>query len=270
MAAPVIAPVIAAGIGAAASLYGSSKAKKSADSAMRQQQDMFQQDLAWRKMLYDHYQNVYGPIEQQMAKEALSTEPLGYAQQAQAIETQAGEARRSLGESMAQRGLSGSGLDVGSLAGLAAAEVGAKSKAYAEGIDRRRNLAMGMLAKDPSVALGQNVSGGFGRLGDLYGQYGQLYNQATLGGYQAAGQALSGIASYLASRPEAPAGSKLPAPETVPVPQPQLQPEMPIGMGARNAPMRVAPQQIQPDVQQFYSQRMSPFGLGYNPYKVTR
>ena len=67
---------IGAGLGAVGGLMGASKASKAQQDAMSQQERMMQGDLAFRQGMYNRYLGLYGPIEQQLATEAQSTQPL--------------------------------------------------------------------------------------------------------------------------------------------------------------------------------------------------
>ncbi len=186
--------ITAAGIGTAGSLYGANKASKAQSSAMGQQQQMAQQDLAFRQGMYNRYLGLYGPIEQQLASEAQSTQPLDYEQNQAQIKEQYANALRNIGTNMGMRGIAGSGLDVGAMRGAALGQAGALSGAYAQGLVNRRNLGLGLTGRNQIMQAGSQVPGGFQGLSNMYGNWAGMYGQAAQQGWQNAGMGLGNLA----------------------------------------------------------------------------
>lgn len=188
---------IGAGLGAVGSLMGASKASKAQQSAMDQQQQMAQQDLAFRQGVYNRYLGLYGPIEQQLAAEAQSTQPLDYEQNQAQIKEQYANALRNIGTNMGIRGIAGSGLDVGAMRGAALGQAGALSGAYAQGLINRRNLGLGLTGRNQIMQAGSQVPGGFQGLSNMYGGWSGMYGQAAQQGWQNAGMGLGNLAYAL-------------------------------------------------------------------------
>lgn len=191
--------ITAAGIGTAGSLYGANKASKAQSSAMNQQQQMAQQDLSFRQGMYDRYLGLYGPIEQQLATEAQSTQPLDYEQNQAQIKEQYANALRNIGTNMGMRGIAGSGLDVGAMRGAALGQAGALSGAYAQALTNRRNLGMALTGRGQIQQAGGAYMGGMQNLANLYGQQAGMYGQASAQGWQNFGTNLGNLGYALQS-----------------------------------------------------------------------
>lgn len=204
----------AAVIGAGASIYGADKNSKAGSSAQKSQEKMSAADLAFRQQQYDRYMGLFGPVENQLAAEARSSEPLGYDRMKAQIETQAGEAGRNMSASMAQRGIAGSGLDVGGMRGLAMNKMNALSGAYSQGLENKRNLGLTLTGRGQIGAAAQGLSGGMQNMAALYGNQADLYNRAAQQGWQNAGQSLQGLASYYGQKQLAAKPAVAPAQET--------------------------------------------------------
>ncbi len=183
----------AAALGAGASLYGANKNSKAASSAMNQQQQMAQQQLGFQQGMYNRYLGLFGPVEQQLASDAQSSQPLDYQQNYAAIKQNYGDALRNISSSMAMRGVAGSGMDVGAQRGAALGEAGALSGAYAQGLVNRRNLGMALTGRGQIQQAGNQYAGGMQNLANLYGQQAGMYNQAAQGGWGAFGQNLGNL-----------------------------------------------------------------------------
>lgn len=186
--------------GAGTSIYGASKSASAGESAAKQQKELSMADLAFRQKQYDRYLGMYGPIEEKLGAEARSEEPIGYDRMKAQIETQAGEAGRNMSASMAQRGIAGSGLDVGGMRGLAMNKMNALSGAYSQGLENKRRLGMELTGRGQIGAAAQGISGGMQNLANFYGNQADLYNRAAERGWQNAGQSLQGVGSMLAKR----------------------------------------------------------------------
>jgi gas vesicle protein len=191
--------VIGTGVGAVGSLMGASKSSKAQQDAMSQQQQMAQQDLAFRQGMYNRYLGLMGPIEQQLAQEAQSTQPLDYEQNQAQIKEQYANALRNISTNMGMRGIAGSGLDVGAMRGAALGQAGALSNAYAQGLINRRNLGMALTGRNQIMQAGAQVPGGFQGLSNMYGNWGQQYGQAAAQGWQNFGQNLGNLGYALQS-----------------------------------------------------------------------
>lgn len=186
---------IAMGVGAAASAYGASQSSRAAGRAADQQKEMAMADLAFRQQQYDRYLGLFGPIEEQLAAEAKSTQPLDYDQNAAAIRQNYAQSLRDITGSMGMRGIAGGGTDIGAQRGAAFRQAGDLSGAWAQGLVNRRNLGMQLTGRGQIGQAAQGVSGGMANLGNFYGQQAGLYNQAAAQGWQNFGQGLQGLAN---------------------------------------------------------------------------
>ena len=193
--AAVTAGIAAAG--ALASAYGAQQSAKAQGQAMSAQERQAQADLAFRQGMYNRYLGLYGPIEQQLAAEAQSTQPLDYEQNQAQIKEQYANALRNIGTNMGMRGIAGSGLDVGAMRGAALGQAGALSGAYAQGLINRRNLGLGLTGRNQIMQAGSQVPGGFQGLSNMYGGWAGMYGQAAQQGWQNAGMGLGNLAYAL-------------------------------------------------------------------------
>ena len=193
--AAVTAGIAAAG--ALASAYGAQQSAKAQGQAMSAQERQAQADLAFRQGMYNRYLGLYGPIEQQLATEAQSTQPLDYEQNQAQIKEQYANALRNIGTNMGMRGIAGSGLDVGAMRGAALGQAGALSGAYAQGLINRRNLGLGLTVRNQIMQAGAQVPGGFQGLSNMYGGWAGMYGQAAQQGWQNAGMGLGNLAYAL-------------------------------------------------------------------------
>ena len=194
---------VTAGLAAAgtlASMYGASQAGKAQQQAMSAQERQAQADLAFRQGMYNRYLGMYGPVEQRLADEAQSTQPLDYEQNYAAIKQNYGDALRNISSSMAMRGIAGSGLDVGAMRGAALGQAGALSGAYAQGLANRRNLGMALTGRGQIQQAGGAYMGGMQNLANLYGQQAGMYGQAAAQGWQNFGTNLGNLGYALQSQ----------------------------------------------------------------------
>jgi len=104
-AAAAIVPIVASVAGAAISANASSKAAKSAASSA-------QNELDFNKAQYNRWQEVFGPIQDNLSEYYQSLTPDYYeAAGLQAFEKENQAQMATLNEQLAQRGLTGSGLE---------------------------------------------------------------------------------------------------------------------------------------------------------------
>lgn len=186
-----------AAVGTAASAYSANQASKNASKAMSAQERQAQADLDFRKMQYDRYMGLMGPIEDKLAQEAQSSAPLDYDKNAAAIKQNYGNAQRNITNAMGMRGIAGSGLDVGSMRGAAFGQAGELSAANAQGLINRRNLGLTLTGRGQIGQAANGVAQGMQGMTNLYGNRANLYNGAAAQGWQNFGTGLNGIAGML-------------------------------------------------------------------------
>lgn len=188
--------MLAAGaLSAGASAYGASQSGKAAGRATDAQKQAAMQDLAFRQEQYNRYLGLMGPIEERLAREAQSTQPLDYEQNTAAIRQNYANALRNISSSMGLRGMAGSGLDVGAMRGAAFTQAGDLSGAYAQGLQNRRKLGLDLTGRGQIGQAAQGVQGGLQGMANYYGQQAGMYNQAASQGWQNFGQGLTGLAN---------------------------------------------------------------------------
>ena len=180
-------------IGTGASLYGASKSSKAAGSAMGQQKQLAEADMAFRQQQYNRYLGLYGPIEQNLANEAQSSQPLDYDRMAAQIQQNTAGALRNETNMMGMRGIAGSGLDIGAMRGAALGQASELSEARSQGFINRRNLGLTLTGGHQIQNAAQGVMGGYQGLGNMYGNWGNMYNQAAAQGWQNFGQNLGNL-----------------------------------------------------------------------------
>lgn len=247
-------PVAVAAIGTAYSIYAGQQAAKRQSQAMNAQQGAANQQLALEQQFAGQQQGLYGPLEQQMVQQASSSQPLDYGQISGQIQGGYDTAQRNLSEQLASRGLGSSGLAGAGATGLEIGRANSLSTAFQQGLDRRRQLGLGLLGRYNPRADVQGVAGAYGNLQGLYGQYSGMYGGAAQGAYGNAASALQGLAQYFTQQPgqQTPdvsgsinAAQPLPgASQYSPI---SLQgPEMPIDYSQLQAPMQPPPFNGQP------------------------
>ena len=118
------AAITISAVGSAASAYSANQASKQAGRAMDAQQRSQQEDLAFRRQQYDRYLGLMGPIEERLAGEANSSQPLDYTRNAAAIKQNFADTQRSISGAMGLRGMAGGGLDAGAIRGAAFQQAG--------------------------------------------------------------------------------------------------------------------------------------------------
>lgn len=171
--------------------FGSSgKAGESADKAAELQFQAAMADLAFRQKMYDEAEAKYGPLEKQLLQEAQSDKPLGYEMLSGQMQQQYADALRRIDEQ--------GNIGMGGLAGGAARQsqfglATGLGNVYAQGQMNKLNLGTSLLGRSPVVGLGQNVSGGYQNLQNLYGNQFDVYNKLGMMGSLATGQALQGF-----------------------------------------------------------------------------
>lgn len=190
--AAVTAGVAAAGV--LASAYAANQASRQAGRATDAQREAAMNDLAFRQQQYNRYLGLMGPIEDKLAEEAKSTEPLDYGRNAAQIKRSYADALRNISTSAGMRGIAGGGLDRGAMRGAAFQQAGDLSGAYSKGLTDRRNLGLTLTGRGQIGQAAQGVQGGMQNLSNFYGGQAGLYNQAAGQGWQDFGQGLQSLA----------------------------------------------------------------------------
>lgn len=203
--------VIGGAIGLVGGLVGGIAESRARKQATKQANKIAREDLAFRKQVYGEEQRLYGPLKQRLVGEAMSSEPLDYAQISGRIRENYANALRRINET------SGIGAARSQSARLKMATE--LAGAYGQGLTNRRNLGLAVSGRDQTIPLAMNVSGGYDNLRKM------SENEAALHGQQAAanwGAAASGLgqliygASQMNSQPPPPPNTQylMPSPSS--------------------------------------------------------
>lgn len=188
------AAITISAIGTAISGYAAYSNAKKAGQASGQQEDAAAEDLAFRREQYNRYLGLMGPIEEKLAAEAKSAEPLDYERNAAQVKQNYANAQRGITSAMGLRGMAGSGLDEAAIRGAAYGQAGDLSNAWAQGLTNRRNLGLTLTGRGQIERAAQGVGQGLQGMANLYGNQANQYNQAAQAGWANFGQGLSGLA----------------------------------------------------------------------------
>lgn len=179
-----------------ASVFGSRSAKKSggsagsaAEEAQKQQIEAAKADLAFRQKMYQEAQAKYGPLEQQLLGQAMSSEPLGYDALSGQIQQQYADALRN----MMSMGYQGGGLQGGAARQAQFGLATALPQAYGQGQMNRLALGQSLLSRDPSTQLGMNVASGMQNIANVYGNQFDAYNRLGMMSSAGLAQSLQGM-----------------------------------------------------------------------------
>jgi len=221
-----------AAIGGVAGLFGGISNANKADDAKFAQIQALQADQIKRDQFASQEKNAFDPMRQRLLDEAANPNPLNYGPMAGAINQNYDAAQRNSATQMAQRGMTGSGLQGGQIQGLEMGRAGALAGAFQTGLQARQNLGMNLLQH-------------YNPLGNAQLQVGALPQQVQNGEFQ------QQLATNQANNAFAAAGKGLGALETMwSKPNPnsakmqQLQGQMPTSMPQiQNSGM--APDQVQ-------------------------
>lgn len=193
-----------AAVGTGLSAYNGMQANSNASKAMSAQQQAQQNDLAFRQQQYNRYLGLYGPVEEQLAREAQSSSPLDYERNAAQIKAQYADALRNISGSMGMRGIAGSGQDIGAMRNAALGQAGALSEAYAKGLINRRNLGLQLTGRGDIQHAAGGLEGGMQNLSNFYGNQAGLFGGAAQNSWQNFGAGLAGLGSAIQDYRNAP------------------------------------------------------------------
>jgi hypothetical protein len=206
---PGVGTAIGGAVGLVAGAIGGISASKARKKAQQQANKIAREDLAFRKQVYGEEQRLYGPLKQRLVGEAMSSEPLDYAQISGRIRENYANALRRINET--------SGIGAARSQGARLKMATELAGAYGQGLTNRRNLGLAVSGRDQTIPLAMNVSGGYDNLRKM------SENEAAIHGQQAAanwGAAASGLgqliygASQMNSQPPPPPNTQYLMPST--------------------------------------------------------
>ena len=178
--------VIGSGVGAIAGFLGGKSADKKAEAAKRERKMYGEQNMAMNRELFEQEKRIMRPIKERLGAEAMSSQPLDYAQISARIRQNYANALRQLNET--------SGIGASRNQGARLKMAGELAGAYQQGLTNRRNLALAVSERDQTNQLAMNVSPGYQNLQRL------KENEAGIQGQQAAanwGAAASGLGQLI-------------------------------------------------------------------------
>lgn len=175
--------------------YEGSKASDAQTSAMRDASDISEASLAFQKQMYQHVMDVYGPTEQNLAEYYQRMTPERY--ETMGLDTydeQFKLAEQQWSQTMAQRGLAGSGIEAEGLMGMQIQ--GAKDRASIAqqapqqwAADQMGWLGLGL---DQSGIAQQNIASSSSNLANIYSSQSSVYGQQASAAGSAVGSLFSG------------------------------------------------------------------------------
>lgn len=252
----VATATVAAGVlGAGASMSAAGKSSRAAKDAASKQEAMSNKELAFRQAMYDYEKQMTQPIRQKLTDEAMSGEPLDYAQTSAKIKQNYADARRRLAEQGYGTGTVGSPLGAAGAQGMELAEASDLGGAFAQGMSAKRGLGTTLMGYGNVNGTGNGVAGAMGSQGGLYGQQAAQYGTAAQQAWANAGNALNGTIRDL---------GRMKWPEPTPPPPPGS-PSAPLGQDQSPSNGAGAPSPYEhptplPDV------NLPPFDPWQNPY----
>lgn len=205
MSAAITATLFTAG----ASIYGAitaaeaaEEASKSQDKATKAAAEAADENLAFQKQQYQDWQDVYGPIQDNLAEfyenyGAEEVTSLGL----QNIEKEYNLSKDSLIQEMAQRGMDTSGLTASSLSALQAVKASEKatvrSQAPLQAAQAQQSfLGMGLGLES---SLQQGIAGAYGTQATVQQNAATMYGQQTASAGRGLSDAISGIGTGIAT-----------------------------------------------------------------------
>lgn len=204
-------------IGAGSSMMSSSSASKSASSAADStayaaelQRETATEQLEFQKQQYADWEEIFGPIQENLSRSTQALSPDSFAARGlQDLQGSFSASRKSLTQTLAQRGISDSGVSAAAQAQLEGSRMlgGAQIKAGADETVRQQQLQFLGLGLGQQGALQSGISASYGNLANVYGQQSvnsmnmqQMYSgqaaqaNASLG--QVVGQGMSSYMTY--------------------------------------------------------------------------
>jgi hypothetical protein len=183
---PGVGTAIGGAIGLVAGAIGGISASKARKKAQQQANKIAREDLAFRKQVYGEEQRLYGPLKQRLVGEAMSSEPLDYAQISGRIRENYANALRRINET------SGIGAARSQSARLKMATE--LAGAYGQGLANRRNLGLTLMSKDQTATYANQLGRSYENMAEVARQEQAAYEQSAAQNWQAAASGLGQLA----------------------------------------------------------------------------
>lgn len=191
----------AAAIGGVSSASSASKASKSANAATAASSEASAAQIAFAREQYDDWKATFGDVQDNLSAyyKNLTPETI-QAQGAQALKQEYAATSQQLTQSLAQRGISGSGLEAQVMTDLATkqAQDQANLRVQAPMMAAQEKMKFLSLGLGQGQLATQGVTGAYSSQAGLASQQAGMYNQQAAQASQGIGASLSGgINSYL-------------------------------------------------------------------------
>lgn len=205
--------VIGGAVGLVGGVFGGIGASKAQKKATAEANKIAKEDLAFRKAVYSQEEQLYRPLKERLVGEAMSSQPLDYAETSGRIRENYASALRRSNEA------SGIGAARSQSARLKMA--GELAGAYQQGLTNRRNLGLAVSERDQTNQLAMNVSPGYQNLQRLKENEAGLMGQQAASNWQSAasglGQLMYGVSQMNSNNTPLPPSSNpylMPSPAT--------------------------------------------------------
>lgn len=188
-------------LGAAGSAYSASKASSSARAATAASSEASAEQLAFAKEQYNDWKNVFGDVQDNLAAYYKNLTPDAIeASGIQNINQQYSQANKQITQSLAQRGISSSGLEGQAMVDLAQkqAQDTATLKIQAPMMAAQEKMKFLALGLNQGTAAAASVGSAYNTQASLAANQANMYNQQAASSAAGIGSSLSsGINSYI-------------------------------------------------------------------------
>lgn len=150
---------IGGAVGLVGGFLGGKKMDAAAKEAKRERKLYGEQQMAMNKELYDQERKIMRPIKERLGAEAMSSEPLDYAQTSQRIRENYASALRRINET--------SGLGAARAQGARLKMAGELAGAYQQGLANRRNLGLTLMNKDQTATYAGALGRSYDNMSDI-------------------------------------------------------------------------------------------------------
>ena len=188
-------------LGAASSASAASKASNSADASTAASSQASAAQLAFSKEQYEDWKSVFGDVQDNLAAYYKNLTPASIeASGVQALNTEYAAASKNLTQSLAQRGISSSGLEAQAMTDLAQkqAQDTANVRVQAPIMAAQEQMKFLSLGLNQGANAVSSVNGAYQSQASLAANQANMYNQQAASASAGVGSALgSGVNSYL-------------------------------------------------------------------------
>lgn len=191
---------IGAGVGAIAGFLGGRGADKAAERDRKERKQYSEQQLALNRQMLEQEAKIMRPIKERLGAEAMSSQPLDYAQISARIRQNYANALRQLNET--------SGIGASRNQGARLKMATELAGAYGQGLTNRRNLGLALMGRDQTAQFASSLGQSYQNMAEIARQE-QMMNEASAReqygmAAQGLGQALSVVDMLYGDRDNSP------------------------------------------------------------------